>query len=153
MPGLNDALDRFMVKALACNLPVTFVNHAMAPHAFDLFHDSDVSRETIRRILAFLQFHLLLQRGVGVRVDCPQARWTVNSPFVSGSPGIYAVAIRANVGSRLADPSPRVENSLGSSARDALCQRSGRIQLFRFDGRNRQERADFARNRDAWVEY
>jgi hypothetical protein len=59
MPGLNDALDRFLIKALACNLPVTFVNHAMAPHAFDLFDDSETSREIIRRILAFLRFHLL----------------------------------------------------------------------------------------------
>jgi len=30
-----------------------------APHAFDLFHDSETSREIIRQILAFLQFHLL----------------------------------------------------------------------------------------------
>ena len=28
MPGLNEALDRFLVQALACNLPITFVNHA-----------------------------------------------------------------------------------------------------------------------------
>ena len=58
MPGLNDALDRFVAGALACNLPLTFVNHASGPHAFDLFDDSDTSREIIRRILAFLQFHL-----------------------------------------------------------------------------------------------
>jgi len=58
MPGLNEALDRFLVKAVACNLPVTFVNHPTAPHAFDLLDDSDTSREVIRRILAFLQFHL-----------------------------------------------------------------------------------------------
>jgi hypothetical protein len=59
MPGLNEALDCFLAKALTCNLPVTFVNHSVAPHAFDLFHDSEISREIIRRILAFLQFHLL----------------------------------------------------------------------------------------------
>jgi hypothetical protein len=59
MPGLNETLDRFVDKALACNLPVTFVNHAAAPHAFGLFHDSETSREIIRHILAFLQFHLL----------------------------------------------------------------------------------------------
>ena len=57
-PRLNETLDRFLVRAIACNLPVTFVNHAGAPHAFDLFHDSETSREIIRRILAFLQFHL-----------------------------------------------------------------------------------------------
>jgi hypothetical protein len=58
MPGLNDALDRFLVKGLACNLPITFVNHALAPHAFDLLDDSETTREIIRRTLAFLQFHL-----------------------------------------------------------------------------------------------
>lgn len=59
MPGLNKTLDRFLAVALACNLPVTFVNHSMAPHAFDLFDDSETSREIIRRMLAFLRFHLL----------------------------------------------------------------------------------------------
>lgn len=59
MPHLNETIDRFLDKALTCNLPVTFVNHAEAPHAFDLFHDSETSREVIRQILAFMQFHLL----------------------------------------------------------------------------------------------
>jgi acetyl esterase/lipase len=59
MPHLNETLDRFLVEALACNLPVTFANHPEAPHAFDLMHDSDTSREIIRQILAFLRFHLL----------------------------------------------------------------------------------------------
>jgi hypothetical protein len=55
---LNEALDGFVHQALTCNLPVTVVNHAEAPHAFDLFHDSEVSREIIRRILQFMRFHL-----------------------------------------------------------------------------------------------
>ena len=58
-PHLNETIDRFLVHALACNLPITFANHAAAPHAFDLFHDSDLSREIIRQILAFMRFHLL----------------------------------------------------------------------------------------------
>ncbi|MCA1565705.1 MAG: alpha/beta hydrolase [Acidobacteria bacterium] len=58
IPHLNETLDRFLMKALARNLPVTFVNHAAAPHAFDLFHDSETSREIIRQILAFMRFHL-----------------------------------------------------------------------------------------------
>jgi len=57
--GLNDTLDRFVIDALTRNLPITCVNHAEAPHAFDLFDDSAISREIIRRILRFLQFHLL----------------------------------------------------------------------------------------------
>ena len=35
-PGLNDAMDRFAARALAANLPLTLVNHANGPHAFDL---------------------------------------------------------------------------------------------------------------------
>jgi acetyl esterase/lipase len=59
MPHLNETIDDFMAAALAQNLPVTFVNHPTAPHAFDLFDDSEASREIIRRILAFMRFHLL----------------------------------------------------------------------------------------------
>ena len=58
-PHLNETIDRFLVHALACNLPITFANHPAAPHAFDLFHDSELSRESIRQILAFMHFHLL----------------------------------------------------------------------------------------------
>jgi hypothetical protein len=59
MPALNQTLDRFVAAALAHNLPVTVANHATAPHAFDLVDDSETSREMIRRVLAFLRFHLL----------------------------------------------------------------------------------------------
>jgi acetyl esterase/lipase len=59
MPHLNGTMDRFLSKALTCNLPITFVNHPAAPHAFDLMHDSETSREIIRQILAFMRFHLL----------------------------------------------------------------------------------------------
>lgn len=56
--GLNDALDLFLAKALARNLPVTLVNHATGPHAFDLDDDSETSRRVVKQILAFMQFHL-----------------------------------------------------------------------------------------------
>jgi acetyl esterase/lipase len=59
LPHLNDALDHFLSKALARNLPLTFVNYHDAPHAFDLFNDTQTSREIVRQILAFMQFHLL----------------------------------------------------------------------------------------------
>jgi hypothetical protein len=59
LPHLNETLDRFLFKALTCNLPITFVNHAAAPHAFDLLHDSEDTREIIKQILAFMKFHLL----------------------------------------------------------------------------------------------
>lgn len=57
-PHLNETLDRFLAAALACNLPVSIVNHPAGPHAFDLFHDSETTREIIRQILMFLRFHL-----------------------------------------------------------------------------------------------
>jgi len=58
MPHLNETIDRFLMKALSCNLPITFANHPAAPHAFDVMHDTENSREIIRQILAFMRFHL-----------------------------------------------------------------------------------------------
>jgi hypothetical protein len=58
-PGLNETLDRFIAHALAANLPITVANHATGPHAFDVLHDSETSREIVRQILAFLRLHLL----------------------------------------------------------------------------------------------
>ena len=62
MPHLNETLDRFLARALTCNLPITFTNHTTGPHAFDLMDDSETSREIIRQILAFMRFHLLAWR-------------------------------------------------------------------------------------------
>jgi hypothetical protein len=55
---LNETLDGFLGETLKRNLPVTFVNHPEAPHAFDLFADGETTREILRGILAFLRFHL-----------------------------------------------------------------------------------------------
>ncbi len=57
-PQLNETMDRFVAESLARNLPLTVVNHADAPHAFDLVHDSEATREIIRQVLRFMQFHL-----------------------------------------------------------------------------------------------
>ena len=54
MPGLNETLDRFIAAALARNAPLTLVNHANAPHAFDLVDDGATTRQVIEQILAFL---------------------------------------------------------------------------------------------------
>jgi hypothetical protein len=59
MPGLNAALDQFVSGALANNLPVTVINHATGPHAFDLFDDTELSRHIIRSTLTFLRFQLV----------------------------------------------------------------------------------------------
>jgi dienelactone hydrolase len=56
---LNEALERFLAAAVARNLPVTFVNHPAAPHAFDLLDDGDATREIIARILSFMRSQLL----------------------------------------------------------------------------------------------
>ncbi|OFW17961.1 MAG: hypothetical protein A3H97_06015 [Acidobacteria bacterium RIFCSPLOWO2_02_FULL_65_29] len=56
--GLNEGVDRFLANAVARNLPVTFVNHPEGPHAFDLDHDSETTREIIRGILAFMRCRL-----------------------------------------------------------------------------------------------
>jgi acetyl esterase/lipase len=56
--GVNESIDNFMPRALRRNLPVTFVNHASAPHGFDLFHDSETTREIVRQILNFTWCHL-----------------------------------------------------------------------------------------------
>ena len=59
IPGVNASIDRFAAAALAANKPVTLMNVADAPHAFDLFHDAESSREAIRCMLTFMRFHLL----------------------------------------------------------------------------------------------
>lgn len=58
VPHLNDTMDRFVADALAIDLPITLVNHRGAPHAFDTILDDEPTREIIRRILAFVRFHL-----------------------------------------------------------------------------------------------
>lgn len=60
IPHLNETMDTFLSHALECNLPITFVNHPTAPHAFDIMYESKTTREIIRQILAFMQFHLLV---------------------------------------------------------------------------------------------
>jgi len=57
-PGLNDALDVVVARAIARNLPLTLTNHASSEHGFECDEDSDVCREIVRQILAFLAFNL-----------------------------------------------------------------------------------------------
>lgn len=58
MPGLNEALDRFVAAATAAGHSVEVANHPAAPHAFDLLDDTDESRRIIERELAFLDANL-----------------------------------------------------------------------------------------------
>ena len=62
-PAMNASIDRFIGQGLIQNLPMTFVNHAEGPHAFDLFDDSRMSREVVRLTLRFLKQHLTAERA------------------------------------------------------------------------------------------
>jgi hypothetical protein len=57
--GLNDSIDRFVAGALAGNRPITLVNHATGPHAFDLLDAGAASRAIVRQVLDFLTSQLL----------------------------------------------------------------------------------------------
>jgi acetyl esterase/lipase len=59
VPGLNATVDRFVPRALEANVPLTLVNHAEGPHAFDILDAGPSSRTAIRQVLAFLRVHLL----------------------------------------------------------------------------------------------
>ena len=57
--GVNETIDRFVADAIRRNLPIMFVNHATAPHAFDINDDSDASRLIIHQAIAFLRLRLM----------------------------------------------------------------------------------------------
>ena len=57
-PGLNEALDRVVARALARNLPLSLINHATGGHGFDLEENTAISRGIVQQVLAFLQLHL-----------------------------------------------------------------------------------------------
>ena len=65
-PAMNASIDRFIRQGLIENLPITFVNHAEGPHAFDLFDDSRTSRDIVRQTLRFLRQHLTAESSVSV---------------------------------------------------------------------------------------
>jgi dienelactone hydrolase len=67
-PGLNVALDRFVAAMLAANRPVTCINFAAAPHAFEMFHDTLETREVMRQMFRFARFHLAGTAADGVNV-------------------------------------------------------------------------------------
>lgn len=58
VPGLNDAMDRFVASALAVNAPIAVFNHPAGEHGFDNQNDDARSREIIRAALDFIKTHL-----------------------------------------------------------------------------------------------
>ena len=58
IPTLNDALDRFVVKALAANAPITVMNHPTGGHGFDNQGGEERSTPIIRSSIEFMRIHL-----------------------------------------------------------------------------------------------
>jgi acetyl esterase/lipase len=58
IPTLKDSVDRFVAEALVRGVPLTFLYHPGAPHAFDNQIDDDRTREIVRGALDFLKWHL-----------------------------------------------------------------------------------------------
>jgi dienelactone hydrolase len=59
-PGLNAALDRVIERAVARNLPLSFINHAAGAHGFDVDEQTATSRGIVQQVLAFLRLHLTM---------------------------------------------------------------------------------------------
>lgn len=55
---LNEILDEFVTRANERNIPLTFMNHPMGEHGFDIFNDDARTREIIKATLAFALEHL-----------------------------------------------------------------------------------------------
>lgn len=68
-PAMNASIDTFICQGLRENLPITFVNHAEGPHAFDLFDDCRMSRDILRQTLRFLRQHLTAEK-LDANVTC-----------------------------------------------------------------------------------
>ena len=58
-PGLNQALDAFVAKAIAQNKPLTLVNYPDAPHSYELALDTPETGRTLQQGLDFLRAHLV----------------------------------------------------------------------------------------------
>jgi len=56
--SLNRQLDQFIEKARAANIPLEFVDYEDGIHGFDVWQDTDESREIIKQTLEFMKTHL-----------------------------------------------------------------------------------------------
>ena len=60
-PTLNDAVGRFVGRALAANAPITVMNHPTGGHGFDSFDnkgDEERSKQIVRSSIEFMRTHL-----------------------------------------------------------------------------------------------
>jgi acetyl esterase/lipase len=58
IPTLKDSVDRFVAEALVRGVPLTFLFHPDAPHAFDNQLTDERTREIVRGAVEFLKWHL-----------------------------------------------------------------------------------------------
>ena len=56
--SLNRQLDQFVEIALEANIPLEFVDYEDGIHGFDVWQDTDESREIIKQTLEFMNTHL-----------------------------------------------------------------------------------------------
>lgn len=55
---INQAINVFVMEALAGNAPLELMNHSAGRHGFDILDDDERSREIITRAVAFAQVHV-----------------------------------------------------------------------------------------------
>ena len=53
--SLNTKIDQFLTEALLADTPIEFINYLEGYHAFDVLNDTQESRNTIKRTVAYLQ--------------------------------------------------------------------------------------------------
>ena len=58
IPTLKDSVERFVAEALVRGVPLTFLFHPDAPHAFDNQLADDRTREIVRGAVEFMKWHL-----------------------------------------------------------------------------------------------
>jgi hypothetical protein len=85
--SLNKNIDTFLSKALNADIDLEFVNYLEGYHAFDIFNDTDRSREIIKQTLNFLVFHLKKTYGEESRI-VPTAR-ILYSTIAKGNYGLF----------------------------------------------------------------
>ncbi len=61
VPNINGTIDRYVALAIAQDAPLNLLSYSDGQHAFDIFDNTDQSREIIRQTLDFLSFNLLKQ--------------------------------------------------------------------------------------------
>jgi len=56
--GINESIDRFVIRALAANATLDVANHPEGQHAFDILNDDARTHEIIGKTVEFIKTHL-----------------------------------------------------------------------------------------------